>query len=48
MATLATIYPADIESFTVLKKSSDVLNEVVVIGYGTMDKKELTSAIFTC
>ncbi len=27
------------------KESSDVLNEVVVIGYGTMDKKELTSAI---
>ena len=28
-----------------LKEKSDVLNEVVVIGYGTMDKKELTSAI---
>lgn len=28
-----------------MKESSDVLNEVVVIGYGTMDKKELTSAI---
>ena len=28
-----------------LKERSDVLNEVVVIGYGTMDKKELTSAI---
>lgn len=29
----------------VLKENSEVLNEVVVIGYGTMDKKELTSAI---
>lgn len=28
-----------------LKERLDVLNEVVVIGYGTMDKKELTSAI---
>ena len=28
-----------------LKVKNDVLNEVVVIGYGTMDKKELTSAI---
>ena len=28
-----------------LKGKNDVLNEVVVIGYGTMDKKELTSAI---
>lgn len=28
-----------------LKDKNDVLNEVVVIGYGTMDKKELTSAI---
>ena len=28
-----------------LKEKNDVLNEVVVIGYGTMDKKELTSAI---
>ena len=28
-----------------LKEKSDILNEVVVIGYGTMDKKELTSAI---
>lgn len=28
-----------------LQKKNDVLNEVVVIGYGTMDKKELTSAI---
>lgn len=28
-----------------LKESQDVLNEVVVIGYGTMDKKELTSAV---
>ncbi len=28
-----------------LKESQDLLNEVVVIGYGTMDKKELTSAI---
>jgi len=28
-----------------LKEKQDVLNEVVVIGYGTMDKKELTSAI---
>lgn len=28
-----------------LKERQDVLNEVVVIGYGTMDKKELTSAI---
>lgn len=28
-----------------LKEKSDELNEVVVIGYGTMDKKELTSAI---
>lgn len=29
----------------VLKEESTYLNEVVVIGYGTMDKKELTSAI---
>lgn len=29
----------------ILKEKNDVLNEVVVIGYGTMDKKELTSAI---
>lgn len=29
----------------VLEENSEVLNEVVVIGYGTMDKKELTSAI---
>lgn len=28
-----------------LQEKNDVLNEVVVIGYGTMDKKELTSAI---
>ena len=28
-----------------LKEKNEVLNEVVVIGYGTMDKKELTSAI---
>lgn len=28
-----------------LKENSAVLDEVVVIGYGTMDKKELTSAI---
>lgn len=28
-----------------MKEDSEVLNEVVVIGYGTMDKKELTSAI---
>ena len=28
-----------------LKDDQQVLNEVVVIGYGTMDKKELTSAI---
>lgn len=28
-----------------MKERQDVLNEVVVIGYGTMDKKELTSAI---
>lgn len=28
-----------------LSEKNDVLNEVVVIGYGTMDKKELTSAI---
>ena len=28
-----------------LTEDSEVLNEVVVIGYGTMDKKELTSAI---
>lgn len=28
-----------------LKEKNDLLNEVVVIGYGTMDKKELTSAI---
>lgn len=28
-----------------MKEKSDILNEVVVIGYGTMDKKELTSAI---
>ena len=29
----------------ILKEKSNILNEVVVIGYGTMDKKELTSAI---
>ncbi len=29
----------------VLEENNEVLNEVVVIGYGTMDKKELTSAI---
>ena len=29
----------------VLHENTEVLNEVVVIGYGTMDKKELTSAI---
>lgn len=29
----------------VLQENASVLNEVVVIGYGTMDKKELTSAI---
>lgn len=29
----------------VLQENSEVLDEVVVIGYGTMDKKELTSAI---
>lgn len=29
----------------VMKENSALLNEVVVIGYGTMDKKELTSAI---
>ncbi|HBI58153.1 MAG TPA: SusC/RagA family TonB-linked outer membrane protein [Porphyromonadaceae bacterium] len=29
----------------VMKEDSEVLSEVVVIGYGTMDKKELTSAI---
>ncbi|MBS7374182.1 MAG: SusC/RagA family TonB-linked outer membrane protein, partial [Muribaculaceae bacterium] len=29
----------------VMKEKSNLLNEVVVIGYGTMDKKELTSAI---
>ena len=29
----------------VMHENSEVLNEVVVIGYGTMDKKELTSAI---
>ena len=28
-----------------LKENSEILDEVVVIGYGTMDKKELTSAI---
>lgn len=28
-----------------LEENSEVLSEVVVIGYGTMDKKELTSAI---
>lgn len=28
-----------------MREKSDELNEVVVIGYGTMDKKELTSAI---
>lgn len=28
-----------------MEEDSEVLNEVVVIGYGTMDKKELTSAI---
>ena len=29
----------------VLQEDNNLLNEVVVIGYGTMDKKELTSAI---
>lgn len=29
----------------VMKADSELLDEVVVIGYGTMDKKELTSAI---
>ena len=29
----------------VMTEDSEVLNDVVVIGYGTMDKKELTSAI---
>lgn len=29
----------------VMKENAEVLDEVVVIGYGTMDKKELTSAI---
>ena len=29
----------------VMNENSEVLSEVVVIGYGTMDKKELTSAI---
>ncbi len=29
----------------VMKENSEILSEVVVIGYGTMDKKELTSAI---
>lgn len=29
----------------VMKENSEVLDEVVVVGYGTMDKKELTSAI---
>lgn len=29
----------------VMSEDAEVLNEVVVIGYGTMDKKELTSAI---
>ena len=29
----------------VMEENSEVLSEVVVIGYGTMDKKELTSAI---
>lgn len=29
----------------VMHENSELLNEVVVIGYGTMDKKELTSAI---
>lgn len=28
-----------------LLQNSEQLNEVVVIGYGTMDKKELTSSI---
>lgn len=28
-----------------LKEKNDLMNEVVVIGYGTMDKKELTSEI---
>lgn len=28
-----------------MKENSEVLSEVVVVGYGTMDKKELTSAI---
>lgn len=28
-----------------LKEDSEALSEVVVVGYGTMDKKELTSAI---
>ena len=37
----ATSAPLDI----VMTESSEMLNEVVVIGYGTMDKKELTSAI---
>lgn len=29
----------------VMEENSEILNEVVVVGYGTMDKKELTSAI---
>ncbi len=29
----------------VMEENSEVLDEVVVVGYGTMDKKELTSAI---
>lgn len=29
----------------ILKEDNQTLNEVVVVGYGTMDKKELTSAI---
>lgn len=29
----------------VLEENNEILDEVVVIGYGTMDKKELTSAI---
>ncbi len=29
----------------ILREDSNVLDEVVVVGYGTMDKKELTSAI---
>ena len=29
----------------VMEENSEMLDEVVVVGYGTMDKKELTSAI---